>query len=81
MGGGNEVVGGLRTLLVSLAALRTGLLHRAVNYLGVVVGVAGVLSAVPALGEIGGGVFGPTRIVWFVGIGIPLLRTGRSEVA
>ena len=79
LGGGNEVVGGVWTLLVSVAALRAGLLHRALNYFGVVVGVAGILSAVPALGEIGGGVFGLTQIVWFVGLGILLLRTGRHE--
>jgi hypothetical protein len=79
LGGGNEIVGGIWTLLVSLAALRAGLLHRALNYLGVVVGVAGILSAVPALGEVGGGVFGLTQIVWFVGLGILLLRNSRQE--
>ncbi|MDX1746142.1 MAG: DUF4386 family protein [Halobacteriales archaeon] len=79
LGGGNEVVGGIWTLLVSVAALRAGLLHRALNYFGVVVGVAGILSAVPALGEVGGGVFGLTQIVWFVGLGILLLRNSRRE--
>ena len=74
LGGGNEIVGGLWTLLVSLAALRTGMLHRGLNYLGLVVGGAGILSAIPALGEIGGGVFGVTQLVWFVGLGILLLR-------
>jgi hypothetical protein len=77
LGGGNEIVGGIWTLLVSAAALRAGLLHRALNYLGVVVGTAGVLSAVPALAEVGGAVFGLTQIVWFVGLGMLLVRTGR----
>ena len=81
LGGGNEIVGGLWTLLVSLAALRAGLLHRALNYLGLVVGGAGILSAIPALGEIGGGVFGLTQLVWFVGLGILLLRTHPTESA
>jgi hypothetical protein len=74
IGGGNEVVGGLWTLLVSLAALRGRLLPSLLNYFGVVVGAAGILSAVPAFGEIGGAVFGLTQIVWFVGLGIVLLR-------
>jgi hypothetical protein len=79
LGGGNEIVGGIWTLLVSVAALRAGLLHRALNYVGVVVGTAGILSAVPALGEVGGGIFGLTQIVWFVGLGLILLRTSRRE--
>jgi hypothetical protein len=79
LGGGNEIVGGIWTLLVSAAALRAGLLHRALNYVGVVVGMAGILSAVPALGEVGGGIFGLTQIVWFVGLGILLLRNSRRE--
>ena len=62
IGGGNEIVGGLWTLLVSWAALRTDLLPRFLNYLGLVVGVAGILSAVPALGEIGGMIFGLGQI-------------------
>jgi hypothetical protein len=79
LGGGNEIVGGLWTLLVSVVALRAGALHRLVNYFGFVVGAAGILSAVPAFGEIGGGIFGLTQIVWFVALGILLLRAGRRK--
>jgi hypothetical protein len=79
LGGGNEIVGGIWTLLVSVAALRAGMLHRVLNYVGVVVGMAGILSAVPALGEVGGGIFGLTQIVWFLGLGILLLRNSRRE--
>ncbi|MFC5369067.1 DUF4386 family protein [Salinirubrum litoreum] len=75
LGGGNEVVGGIWTLLVSVAALRGKLLPSLLNYVGIVVGAAGIVSAVPAFGEIGGAVFGLTQIVWFVGLGIVLLRT------
>jgi hypothetical protein len=80
LGGGNEVVGGIWTLLVSVAALRAGMLHRTLNYFGVIVGMAGILSAIPALGEIGGGIFGLTQIVWFVGLGIVLLQTSRQKM-
>ena len=44
-----EVVGGIWILLVTWAALLAGRLPRALNYLGVVVGVAGVFTVVPAL--------------------------------
>jgi hypothetical protein len=81
LGGGNEIVGGLWTLLVSVVALRTRALHRLVNYLGLGVGTAGILSAIPALGDIGGGIFGLTQIVWFVALGILLLRAGRREAS
>ncbi|KTG08537.1 hypothetical protein AUR64_17830 [Haloprofundus marisrubri] len=81
LGGGNEIVGGLWTLLVSVAALRTRALHRLVNYFGLLVGTAGILSAIPALGEIGGGIFGLTQIVWFVALGVLLLRAGHREAS
>ncbi len=80
LGGGNEIVGGLWTLLVSWAALRTGALPRLLNYLGIVVGAAGVISAAPALAEIGGIVFGLGQIVWFVWLGIVLLRGDQRTV-
>ena len=66
---------------MSVVALRTRALHRALNYVGLVVGTAGILSAIPALGEIGGGIFGLTQIVWFVGLGILLLHASRREAA
>jgi hypothetical protein len=81
MGGGNEIIGGLWTLLVSVAALRARALHRLVNYFGFVVGTAGILSAIPALGEIGGGIFGLTQIVWFVALGVLLLGAGGREAS
>jgi hypothetical protein len=62
-----------------VVALRARALHRALNYVGLVVGTAGILSAIPALGEVGGGIFGITQIVWFVGLGILLLRASRRE--
>ena len=78
LGGGNEIVGGLWVLLVSSAALRTGGLPRTLNYLGVVIGVAGLLTVVPALGELGGAIFGLGSIAWFVWLGIVMLRGSQS---
>lgn|GEM_PF-1982155 len=53
--------------------MRAGGLPRALNYLGVVIGVAGILTVVPAL-EVLGAVFGLGLIVWFVWLGIVVLR-------
>lgn len=77
---GNELVGSLWVLLLSLAALRTRTLVRALNYLGVALGVAGILTLVPALVETTRMVFGPGMIVWSVWLGIVMLRQA-SDVA
>ena len=81
LGGGNEIVGGLWVLLVRWAALRAGELPRLLNDLGLVLGVAGILhTAVPAL-ETLGAVFGLGLIVWFVWLGIVMLRSNPSVTA
>jgi hypothetical protein len=80
VGGEIEIVGSLWVLLASAAALRGGGLPRALNYLGVVVGVAGLLTVIPALGALGF-VFGLGLIVWFVWAGIFLLRSSPSAAA
>ena len=73
-GSGGELLGGLWVLLVSVAALRTGKLPRVLNWLGVAIGAAGVLSVVPALNDVAYG-FGLLVIVWFAWLGIAMLRT------
>jgi hypothetical protein len=73
-GSGGELLGGLWVLLVSVAALRTGALPKALNWLGVAIGAAGVLSVVPVLSDLAFG-FGLLQIVWFVWLGIVMLRT------
>ena len=74
LGGGVEVVGGIWVVLLSITALRHGGLPRLFNWFGLVVGGAGLITVIPALGEIGGDVFGLTQIVWFVWLGVTLLR-------
>lgn len=80
LGGGVEVVGGIWVLLLSVAGLRSGRLPRALNYLGFIVGAAGVVSVVPALSEISASIFGLTQIVWFTWLGIAMLRSGETAV-
>lgn len=74
LGGGVEVVGGIWVILLSISALRSGNFSRAFNYLGLVIGAAGVVSVVPALSEISAIIFGLTQIVWFAWLGIAMLR-------
>lgn len=73
IGGGNEIIGGIWVLLISWAALKTGKLPRGLNYIGVVVGAAGIISTIPLLGEPGGIIFGLGQIVWFIWLGIFML--------
>jgi hypothetical protein len=80
LGGGNEIVGGLWVLLVSWAALRAGGLPKALTYLGVVIGGAALLTVIPAL-EALAAVFGLGLIVWFVWLGIVMLRSSPSAAA
>ncbi len=73
LGGGNEIVGGLWVLLLSWAALKGSSLPKALNYLGVLVGLAGILTVVPAFTALTD-VFGLSQIVWFAWLGIVMLR-------
>jgi hypothetical protein len=66
---------------MSWAALRVGELPRILNYLGVAVGVAGIISVVPALAEIFIYIFALGQIVWFLWLGIVMLRTDSSAAA
>ncbi len=74
IGGGNEIVGGLWMLLISWVAHQAGGFPKTLNVLGIVVGVAGILSALPGLGDVGL-IFGLVQIVWFIWLGIVLLRS------
>ncbi|MFC2030568.1 DUF4386 family protein [Chloroflexota bacterium] len=81
LGGSNETLGGIWTLLISWAALRGGGLPRVLNYLGLAVGVAGILSAIPALAEVFIMIYALGQIVWFVWLGIIMLRGSPSAEA
>ena len=73
LGGGNELVGGIWIGLVSAAGFVTARLPRWLNVAGVVTAIAGLVTVVPAF-EAVEMVFGLGSIVWFVGVGITLLR-------
>ncbi|MCB0183128.1 MAG: DUF4386 family protein [Caldilineaceae bacterium] len=74
LGGANgEILGGVLTLLVSWAAWQMNGLPKGLNVLGLLVGVVGIVSTVPALNGLVG-VFGLSQLLWFVWLGIVLLR-------
>jgi hypothetical protein len=79
LAGSNEAIGGIWILLVSWAALRTGVFSRVMNYLGVVVGVAGIISIVPSLAGMFIYIFALGQIVWFIWLGIVMLRSNPGE--
>ena len=81
LGGSNEILGGIWILLISWAALRAGVLPRVLNYLGVAIGVAGIISVVPALAELFIYIFALGQIVWFIWLGIVMLRGSTSAAA
>ncbi|MCP4306984.1 MAG: DUF4386 family protein [bacterium] len=78
LGGGNEVLGGVWVLGLSIVALRERLFARWVNYLGVVIGIAGLATIVPALEDVGA-IFGLGLIVWFIAVGMTLIRKASPE--
>lgn len=73
LGGGNELAGGVWVLLVSIAALRSGVFPRALNGLGIISAVAGLVTVVPGLEPVGL-VFGLGLIIWFAWLGVVLIR-------
>lgn len=75
-----EILGGMWTMLISLAALRTSGLPKALNILGLFVGTVGLVTILPALNDLTG-IFGMGQIIWFVGLGTVLLRSDPRTTA
>lgn len=75
LGNGNgEILGGVWTLLISWAALKTGGLPKGLNFLGLLVGAVGLVSIF--LTDFTG-LFGIGQMIWFIWLGIVLLRTSK----
>ncbi len=72
LGGGNEIVGGIWVLLLSIIAIKGKLLSKPLNFLGLIVGLAGILTVYPL--EIFTEIFGISQIIWFLWLGIFILR-------
>jgi len=75
-----EILGGMWTLLISLAALRTTGLPKALNILGLFIGAVGTITILPSLNDMAG-LFGIGQIVWFVWLGMVLLRNNPGKMS
>lgn len=72
IGGGTEFVGGVWILLISLTSISVKEFSKPLNYLGIILGVAGILSIIPLLVD-AVAVFGLGQIIWFIWIGIIMI--------
>jgi Domain of unknown function (DUF4386) len=78
-GGGETIVNALWLLLLSYVALRARELPRVLNYFGLVVGVAGILTVLLTSLELMAVVYGLGLIIWFFWMGIVLLRRNAGK--
>lgn len=76
-----EIPGGLWTLLVSLAALQAARFPKVLNYLGIVIGVAGLLTAIPVLFIPAVATYALGHCAWWIWLAVLLLRKGSMETA
>jgi hypothetical protein len=75
-----ELLGGLWTLLIGIVSLKTKTFNKPMNILAVAVGCAGMLSTVPVINSAGGtGIYGIGQMVWFIWLGILLLKSRNGE--
>lgn len=79
MGGGNEVVGGIWVLLLSIASLKNNEHYTLLNYFGLLVGMVGILTIYPA--DVLTAIFGISQIVWFLGLGFVMLKSAHDKQA
>lgn len=80
LAGSNEAIGGIWILLLSAVCLRAQQLPRFLNWLGALVGAAGLISVIPAL-DMFIFVFALGQIVWFIWLGISMLQTRSAVMA
>ncbi len=72
LGGGNEIVGGIWVLLLSMATFKHSFFSKTLNLLGLLVALAGILTILPF--DLFKEIFGVSQIVWFIWIGISMIR-------
>lgn len=71
IGGSVEIVGGAWVLLISLIGLKSRIFLVYVNYIGIAVGILGLLTIFPPLKD-AAALFGMTQILWFFGLSVSL---------
>ncbi len=72
LGGGNEIVGGIWVLLLSILSFKIKMFSKSLHILGMLVGFAGIATIYPL--DIFTEIFGLSQIIWFLWIGIAMIR-------
>jgi len=78
LGGAIEILGGIWVFLISIASLKFSKFNKSFSCFGLVVGVTGILTIIPVFKDLGI-VFGITQIVWFILLGILMIRNDNLE--
>lgn len=81
LGGGNEIAGSVWGILYAVAVFKTKAFGRALGWFSVVIGVAGLSTIIPALGDAGGAIFGLGYIAWFFWVAIAWARSTQPAQA
>ncbi len=81
LSGTAEIPGGLWTLLVSLAALQAARFPRALSYLGVATGTAGLLTMIPLLFMPAVAAYALGHCAWWIWLAVLLLLKGSLDTA
>ena len=71
LGGGNEIVGGVWVLLLSIATFKYSFFSKTLNFIGLFVALAGILTIFPI--DLFKEIFGISQIIWFIWIGISMI--------
>lgn len=77
LGGGIELVGGLWALLLSIAGLKHNVFSKSLYSLGIIVGSLGIVTVLHTLPYLKDA-FGITQFIWFIWLGVTLLRLARE---
>lgn len=81
LGGGNEVVGGIWVGCASISGFIGRSLARPTVLLGLLTGLGGLTTVVPALGDTAGAVFGLGATSWFLAVGALSGKLWRNAAA
>ncbi|WP_100658751.1 DUF4386 family protein [Alteromonas flava] len=87
LGGGIELIGAVWVLIISVVGLRSGIYSRWLHLWGLVVALAGILTLFAGLEalrsvsffELTTALFGLGQILWFIGLGIAMLRDPQED--
>lgn len=77
LGGSSELVGGLWVTLVSTVIWQNRVYRRSMVLTGLVAGIAGIISTVPPLSELGA-VFGLSLIAWLIYLSVEMIRDSKT---